>query len=922
MSSAATTATARLPAGRDAHARRVSLWRTPRTRALLLLGTVGGAFALIAVAAQIYTDLLWYRELGHEDVFWTTLRWRLMAKGVVGLGTASFLLLNFAVVDRIMARRAGAEAVRSPIAVIWSQRRLVYPVVAIALGVLNATRWSNVSWGHLLLWVHRSNFGEQDPLFHRDVGFFIFSLPIYREVSAWLLESVTVAAVLTLAAYAIAGGLRIAPPLSMARAARAHLLSLVALLLLVLAWRLRLEQFTLTVPHNSSVVPGASYTDVRVRLPLLRLLTGLALVGAVLCVYAAARRVPVRSLALVTALAVLALVGVSRLPELVERFYVEPQELSRERPYVSRAIFGTRQAYGLDGIKQQALDGSSTLTAAEVAENHRTLENVPLWDAGVMRSTMNELESIGTYYSFARPTVDRYTVDGVPRVMTVAARQLDLGRLDRAARSWANKRFAYTHGYGVVGIRANGMDAERFPYFEQREFDPQLNPLGIREPRIYYGEQRRSDPPYLITRSKRGEVEEPRSGSSSSNYHYDGSGGIPLSNRLRRAAFAARFRDLKLLLSQTVTDRSRIVLRQDVHQRLLTLAPFLRWDERPQTAVVGGRVTYLFHGYTTSDDYPYSARISMRRSHVNYIREAARASVDAFSGRVSIYAADSADPILRAWRAAYPTLFLPASQMPRELSAHLRYPEALFAAQTRVYATYHAVDPTAFWTGSDVWQQPLQLAGPVEAAGEVHFPDPEGALDSDERAENGVTSNIWRMRPDYVMARLPGDSTERFLLATPFTPRGRHNLVGYLAGTIDSRGRPQLTVLSLPRDRLTIGPAQATRRIIASSGVSRRIELLNRESRDLGKAAVLRTVLGAPKVVPLAGQLVTFQSVYSAAGGDGVPRLHLVAAHANGRVGFGRNPGAALRRMLRVEAREKADAAAAALKRARQQRSP
>jgi uncharacterized membrane protein (UPF0182 family) len=921
MSSAVTATTARLRGGWDTTSRRVSLWRTPRTRALLLLGTVSGAFALIAVATQIYTDLLWFRELGHEDVFWTTLRWKLMAKGVVGLGTASFLLLNFAVVDRIMARRAGAATMRAPITVIWNQRRLVYPLVAITVGVLNATRWSNVGWGHLLLWVHRSDFGQQDPLFHRDIGFFVFSLPIYREVTSWLLETAAIAAVVTLAAYAIAGGLRVAPPLAMARAARAHLLSLVALLLLVLAWRFRLEQFTLAVPHNGSVVPGASYTDVRVRLPLLQLLTGLALVGAVLCVYAAVRRVPVRSLALVTALAVLALVGMSRLPGLVERFHVEPQELSRERPHVSRAISATRQAYGLDAIKQQPLVGSS-LSAGEVAENHSTLENVPVWDAGVMRSTMNELESIGTYYSFARPTVDRYTIDGVPRLMTVAARQLDLGRLDPSAKSWANKRFAYTHGYGVVGIRANGMDAERFPYFEQREFDTQSNPLRLREPRTYYGERRRSDPPYLITPSKRGEVEEPTPGSRSSTYHYDGSGGIPLSNRLRRAAFAARFRDLKLLLSQTVTDHSRIVLRRDVHQRLLTLAPFLRWDERPQTAVVGGRVMYLFHGYTTSDDYPYSARIRMGRSEVNYVREAARAAVDAFSGRVTIYAADSSDPILRAWQAAYPSLFLSPSRMPRELRAHLRYPEALFAAQTRVYATYHAVDPNAFWTGSDVWQRPLQLAGPVEAAGEVHFPDPERTLDSDEKTENGVTSNVWRMRPDYLMARLPGDSKERFFLATPFTPRGRHNLVGYLAGTIDPQGRPQLTVLNLPRDRLTIGPAQATRRILASPGVARRLELLNRESRDLGKAAVLRTVLGAPQVVPLGGELVTFQSVYSAAGGDGVPRLHLVAVHANGRVGFGRNAGAALRRMLRIEARERADAAAAALKRARQQQAP
>ena len=889
----------------------VSLWRTPRTRALLLLGSAGGTVALVALTARIYTDVLWFRELGHEDVFWTTLKWKLLAEGVVGLGTASFLLLNFAVVDWVMAWHDGAT-VRGPVTLIRRQRRLIYPLVAIGCGVVSSQRWPDVNWQHLLLWAHRSDFGYEDPLFHRDVGFFIFSLPVYREVTSWLLETVVMTSVATLAAYAIAGGLGMAPPLSMARAARAHLTSLLALLLLVIACRLRLEQFALAVPHEGAVLPGASYTDVRIRLPALRILTVLSLAAAALCFYAAARRVPVRSLGLVVALALLTLIGVSRLPSLIDRFHVQPQELSRERPYVERSIVATRRAYELDRVRMRSLAASRMLSDEDIAENRRTVENVPVWDEGVLRSTMNELESIGSYYSFASPTVDRYTIDGVPRLTTIAARQLDLGRLDEAARGWTNERFAYTHGYGVVGIRAAGVDAERFPYFEQREFDTHSNPLRVRQPRIYYGERSDSHPPYLIVSSTRGEVEEPAPGSHAATYHYDGTGGIPLSNPLRRAAFAARFGDLKLLLSETVTDRSRIILHRDVRQRLLTLAPFLRWEEQPQTAVIGGRVMYLFHGYTTSNDYPYSASVRMGRSRVNYMREAARAAVDAFSGRVTIYAADSADPILRAWQAAYPSLFLPASRMPPELRAHLRYPGALFAAQMEVYATYHADDVTAFWTGSDVWERPLQLAGPVEAAGEIHFPDPERALDSDERKEGHVTSDIWRMHPEYLLARLPGDPSERFLLATPFTPRGRHNLVSYLAGSIDARGRPQLTLLSLPRDRLTVGPAQATRRILASPAVTRQLELLNRESRDLGKSAVLRTVLGVPRIVPLGGQLITVQPVYMAAGGDGVPRLQLVAAHANGRVGYGPDLGAALNQLVRVAAHEGPTAASAA----------
>ncbi len=882
--------------------RRRPLWRTPRIRALLVLGSIGGSVALIAFTAQVYTDVLWFRELGQEQVLWTTLSWKLLAEGVVGLGTASCLLLSFAVVDQVMALHV--EATPPPrVAVIWRQRRLLYPLAAIACGVLSSMRWPNVGWQHVVLWMHRGDFGTTDPLFHRDVGFFVFSLPIYREVTAWLLETVVMASMATFAAYAIGGGLKIAPPLSMLRAARAHLLCLLGLLLLVVAWRLRLEQFALAVPHRGSDLPGASYTDVRVRLPALQILTGLSLLAAVLCVLLAARKASARALGVVFVLAVLTLVGMSRVPSVIERFHVAPQELSRERPYVERSMLATRRAYALDQVTERSLTGTGTLSAEDLRENRRTIENVPVWDAGVLRSTMDELESIGSYYSFGHPTVDRYSIDGVTQVMTVAARELDLSRLDRSSRSWANKRFAYTHGYGVVGIHAAGVDDQQFPAFAQREFDTPSNPLRLREPRVYYGERTAADPPYLIVSSRRGEIEEPAPGSRAPSYHYDGAGGTPIAGFLRRAAFAARFGDLKLLLTRTVTDSSRLILHRGVRERVLTLAPFLHWDTRPQTTVVGGRVMYLFHGYTTSNDYPYSASVRMGRKRVNYVRESARAAVDAFSGRVTIYAADSADPILRAWQAVYPTLFVPAARMPRELRAHLRYPGELFGAQMKVYATYHADDATAFWTGSDAWQRPLQLAGPVEEAGEVHFPDPENALDSDERNEGNVTSNIWRMRPAYLLARLPGDSSERFLLVTPFTPRNRHNLVSYFAGSIDSRGEPKLTLLSLPRERLTVGPAQATRRILASPDVSRQIELLNRESRDLGNSAVLRTVLGVPRIVPLGGQLITVQPVYVSAGGDGVPRLQLIAVYADGRVGYGPDVATALNQVLEAEAR-------------------
>ena len=895
----------------EVRARPVSLWRTPRTRALLLLGTVGGLAGLLWLTAQLFTDLLWFRELRHPEVYWTTLKWQLLGLGVVPLGTVTALLANFVVVDAVMAGQADARVSRR-VAPAWRNRWLVFPLVALGGGIVSSLRWPDVGWQHLLLWVHRRDFGVRDPLFDRDVGFFIFSLPVYREVTTWLVDTVVMVCIATLLAYALAGGLRIARPRAIVRGARAHLLGVAAVLLLVLAWRFRLQQFELAVPHEGSGLPGASYVDVRIRLPALQVLSALALAGGVLCVVAIVRTFATRLIVAMLAVGALAFVGAYFLPPLVQRFYVDPQELSRERPYIERSIAATQHAYALDDVALVSLDGGYSLSAADVADNRLTIENVPLWDDEIVRAAMNELETIGSYYRFGHTTIGPYVIHGVPRLMTIAARELDLTRLDRDARGWANERFAYTHGYGVAGIGATSVDAERFPSFEQREFGSSSNPLVVRQPRIYFGELRRPDPPYMVVPSTRGEVEEPIPGSRAATYHYDGPGGIPLSSLMRRAAFAARFGDLKLLLSRTVSDRSRIILHRDVRSRVLKLAPFLRWDDRPHVAVVDGRVTYLFHGFSTSDTYPYSASVLLGRTPLNYMREGAVAAVDAFSGEVSIYAADDADPILRAWQAAYPGLFLSSSRMPRALRARRRYPRALFTAQMQMYATYHARDVTAFWTGSDAWDRPLQIAGPIERAGEIHFPNPERSIDPDERKENGITTESFRMRPAYLLVRLPGDSRERFVIASAFTPRGRHNIVGYVAGWVDSRGELRVTALSLPRDRLTLGPAQATRRILASGEVSKRLQLLNRETRDLGQAAVQRTVLGVPRVLPLGEQLVTVQPVYTTAGGDGVQRLELVGVHANGRVGYGDDLEAALKLVLAPATPRSGDGAARA----------
>jgi uncharacterized protein len=873
------------------------LWRMARARSLLVLGFLGVIGGLALLVASVYTDLLWFQEVGQEEVFWTTLKWKVLSTATVGLGTTCFLLLNFAIAERVMAG-AGAARLRSPVAAIWPYRRLIYPVVAVACGLLSIEMRPEGWWQLVTLWVNRGDFGVTDPLFERDVGFFVFSLPLYQEVANWLLATLVMSAVASVAAYVVAGGAQLSRPRLASRAARAHLLGLAALLLLLIAFRLRLEQFLLELPEAGAEVSGATYTDVHVALPVLRLLTAVALVGALLCLYAGWRRVPLLPAIALTVLAAVALVGRGGVTSVIERFDVQPQELSRERPYLTDAIESTRRAFALDRVDVRLSSGSGELSAAEIDENRLTVENVPLWDPTVLKPAMNELQSIGRYYGFTSTTVDRYRVDGEPRLMTVGARELDLRDLGPEFRTWANERFAYTHGYGVVAAEAGDVNRDGYPSFAQREFGAR-NPLELRQPRIYFGERPGSDPAYLIAPSGRGEIEQPISGTEAPDYEYDGDGGIAL-NPLRQAAFALRFGDPKLLLSETVTDESRIVLHRDVRERVQALAPFLDWDSRPQTVVVDGQLKFLLHGYTTSSTYPYSALVRMGGSRVNYARDAAHAVVDAFTGDVDIYAAAPEDPILHAWQSAYPGLFLPAASMPREIEKHLRYPEPLFDAQAAAYATHHATDATGFWNGADAWKPAHEFAGPAETVGEIQFPDPRKGLSDEDREKLGGGED-WRMRPSYLFARLPGDTRERLMLTTSFSPAGRENLVAYLAGSIDRNGRPQLTAVSLPRDELTPGPTQATREILASPAVNQRIELLNRESRDLGEASVNRTILGVPRLVPIADAFVYVQPIYVASAGSGVPRLQLVTVYTNGRVGYGQDLVTALRRTVSAE---------------------
>jgi uncharacterized membrane protein (UPF0182 family) len=583
--------------------------------------------------------------------------------------------------------------------------------------------------------------------------------------------------------------------------------------------------------------------------------------------------------------AVAELVNPAVLPAAVQRFVVEPQTLTRERPYLVDAMTMTRRAYGLDRVADRPVPAAAAISNRELRANRDVIQNIQLWDTSVLQPEIAQQQAIGSYYGFPQITVDRYQRAGKAEGLIVAERELDLSHLDPSGRTWANDRLAYTHGYGLVAVPAGdaGVDDQGKPRFVTSEFGAGRPPAEVREPRVYFGVQPPLAQPWVIVRSRRQEVEKPLPGNSREpDYHYSGGAGISMSSTLRRGLFALRYGDLNLLLSETLGTHPRILLHRDVGDRLRNLAPFLHFDS-PEVAVVDGRITFLAHGYTTSDSYPYAARTRvLGGTEVNYLRAPVVATVDAFTGHVTMYPTDADEPIMRAWQAAFPTLFTPVAKMPADVRAHLRYPRALFNAQARIWATYHIQDVDDFYTKADAWKRPADVSGPIQRLGNLR----------NRVAPSGRTP---RLRPEYVLARLPDQPHEQFMLTTMFTPYSEENLSGYLTGTVDELGRPSLTQLSLPRSRRVLGPSQVSRQILASPGVSGRLRLLNQETTDLGDRSVNIVEISDPRVVPIGDSLLYAQTIYVSARGSGAARLRLVTVFLNGRVGYGKTLDDALR---------------------------
>ena len=818
-----------------------------------------------------YVDALWFRSLGYTAVFLKTLAldWSLFF-----LFFALTFALLFGAFLLLREPHSGYGALVRSVLINGQPMtidigRWLKPVVLVASLFIAWVSASSISadWPTFALWLYRPHTaGISDPVLHRPLNFYLLTLPAWQLLADW----VTALAVLVLAMagglYALRSGsqlrdlrdLRFAGESARWRGIQAA----VAFLLLAFSFRVWLSRFSLLMGEHT-IFSGVTFTDAHVDLPGLLLLSVLLLGGAIFAAYSAARNLSARWIAIAILPGVLVYVAIQIADAAVDTFIVKPNELVKEQPYIRNNIEATRAAYSLDTIVVRPFAAGTTVADADAANNQPTLDNIRLWDAQALQDTLRQIQEIRTYYDFPGIDIDRYTLNGQLREVMLATRELSTGKLPESSRNWINERLIYTHGYGVTMNPVNGFTAEGLPTLLLSNMPVQSTVPGLHvdRPQIYFGEMTDAD---VYVKTHQQEFDYPQ-GQANSLTSYTGSGGIVLGNWLRRVVIALERGDVaKLPFSDDVTPDSRLLMRRNIQQRVLTIAPFLTLDPDPYITVgEDGRLRWILDGFTSANTYPNARHYVLGDNDVNYVRNSVKISVDAYDGSVTFYVMDSADPVLAAYRNVFPTLFQPASAMPATMRAHLRYTNTFLKLQAHAYGLYHMTDPSTFFNREDLWT-----------------PATESAADSTGQ------SATEEMQPNYVLMHLPGESGMEFVNILPFTPSNRNNLIGWIAGRSDGANYGTAVAYNFPKTRLVDGPSQIEARIDQNAQISGQLTLWNQQGSHVHRGSLL--------VIPTGTALLYAESIYLQADRSPMPELRLVVLALQDRLAYGTTFEAAL----------------------------
>ena len=886
-----------------------------RSRALIITAGVllGGFLALTAFSA-FWTERLWFQSLGYTSVF-TTLLWTriglfLVFGAVMALAVGANMLIAYRM--RPLFRPAtpeqtGLDRYRD---VVVPLRTWLFVGLSVLIGLFGGASASG-QWRTFLMWRNGGGFGETDPYFGRDIGFYVFDLPWLHFVVDFVMAVAVVALLASAALHYLFGGIRLQVPHDrLSPAAQAQFSVLLGVFVLAKAADYYLDRYDL-LNESGALITGMTYTDENAVLPARNILAGIAVICAVLFFLNVWRRTWLLS-AMGLAMMVLSSVLIGMIwPGVVQQFSVDPTEADKEAPYIDTNIDATRAAYDIADVDIEEYNSEAVISEDQQTALDAATTSVPLVDPKLVRQAFEQTQQVRAYYSVAPVLdVDRYEIDGKDRALVLGLRELDQNGLDDADKNWSNLHTVYTHGNGVIAAFANQrpaddvQQADEIQWAEGQQANQRvltnLAPDGY-ETRIYYGEL---SPSYSIVGKSSGgtdvELDLPAGSldeGQEATTTYDGAGGVGVGSLFRQVLFAVKFGEPNIVLSERVNENSKVLYNRNPGDMVEKVAPWLTLDSDPYPAIVDGRVQWILDGYTTTDQYPQAQRGSfdemtddslatqtgfqtLPTDEINYMRNAVKATVDAYDGTVTLYAWDESDPILKAWRAVFPGVVKDRADIPETLLSHLRYPEDLFKAQRYQFARYHVTDAKDFYEGNQRWQVPAdpitssQLQPPYRL-----FTNPTVIEASAENTDGATTTTTTAADPEQQV----------FSLTSVYVPRGKQTLASFVSvnsDATDEENYGRIQVLQLPIEATTNGPTLAANQISSDQGV--RDEIFKFTN------GAIRTSYGNLLTLPVGNGLMYVQPLYAARDADSPLTLQFVMVAYGDNVGIGLTLDAAI----------------------------
>ena len=858
---------------------------------------VGVLIFLSVIASRLATDYLWFASIDFETVFTTQLAARIGLLVVFGLVLFAVVFASQLIAYRLRpkVRRANldSEFLVQLRDALDRRSKVLMAVPAAILGVLGGLTAAGMT-PTFLAWWHRSPFGTKDPYFGLDASFFVFTLPWLQFVVGFLMFTLIVGGIAAGAVHFMTGALNAAAfrgrgNSPAAVGAQRHMSIMLGLILLLVAVNTLLDRYALSITP-STLFTGVGYTDASTRMPVAIIMAAIAVITALAAFFNAWRvrwSVPGASIALLIVSGILLSMAY---PWAIQTFEVDPSPQEKESPYIANNIKATRHAFGIDDVEIEDYEATTTASAGQLRQDAEALPAIRLIDPTVVPPTFEQLQQVRGYYAFPQTLdVDRYVIDGKPTDSVVAVRELNLASIE-GGDTWNNRRTVYTHGYGMVAAYGNQREGNGEPVFFSGGI-PTMGKLEEHEPRIYFGE--RTDY-YVVVGAPEGtepvELDTPSGGEgrTESLYTYTGEGGVPIGNWFTKAAFAIRFGDINLMLSDRINEESRVLHDRIPVQRVQEAAPWLTIDSDPFPSMVDGRIVWVIDGYTTSNSYPnstsldWTTAISDSRTaadrlllgqQVNYVRNSVKATVDAYDGTVKLYQWDEEDPVLETWSKVFPGVITPKDEISPDLLAHLRYPQDLFKAQREILGRYHTTNPGTWYQQSDVWQVPT---------------DPIRGTDQRQKQP-----------PYFLTIRWPGDETPAYSNTTVFVPKDRENLSVYLAVNADATSEHygRMRVLKLSDEEQIAGPGQTFNFIRTNPVVADRLLPFDRQG------ASATAIHGNLLTLPLGGGLLYVHPIYTQAVTSGsYPALRFIVVRFGEQIGIGDTLQAALDQVFQGDA--------------------